>query len=442
MSKGISISNKMNRAKKLFVALLLALTGLQSIFAVTRVGAYTLPVNRYIMMSSSANGATDVTYQVGFTTNQNSATASVGGAVIDFCSNSPIIGDTCTAPTGFNINEAGLVLANQSGITDFQIESETDTNTLILSRTGGPANVNTAVAITIDLGSTGGSDGVTNPTTTNATFYARILTFATQVGAEEYESDDIDDADDDTGAAGNGPHVVHDAGGVALSTAEQITITAKVQERLTFCVFTVDGSVADTCGTGIGSTAPSGNAVTLGDTTGVLSDQGPFVDINVKYSVQTNAGGTSNSITGVAIRVKGGTLKSTPGCAETAGQNCSINAIGNTATASAAGTEQFGLCTYQSVGSGLTPSAPYNHADCNLATQTAGTATPGGASTAQFAFDNNNTDGTVSTYGDVLAVKTAGSFSTGIIALLGNIAVTTEPGIYISTLTFIATGTF
>src|SRR5262249_37516234 len=158
---------------------------------------------------------------------------------IEFCDNSPIIGDSCNAPTGLDLHAAGgsptLVLANQSGITDFQIDATgTTTNLLVLKRAGGGQSVNQNGAITVDLGTTSGCTlpaltcfGVTNPATTNTTFYARILTYATQAAAEGYTSTSV------------GSPV--DAGGIALSTAEQITITAKVQERLTFCVFITDG---------------------------------------------------------------------------------------------------------------------------------------------------------------------------------------------------------
>lgn len=384
----------------LFVAVLLFVTTIPAIMA-AHAGAYGLVTARYIEMSSSANGEADVTYSVGFTT---ATTSNVGGIVINFCSNSPIIGDSCTAPTGFLSNFANLALANQAGISGFAVDTTNSTNNTVILTNNAAPSINSSTTVTFDLGSTGVNDGITNPTTTNTTFYARILTYTTDVNAQAYAPTN----------PGGGTGVI-DAGGVALSTAAQITITSKVQERLTFCVYT-----------GV-NCAAGGSAVTLGDTNGVLDPAGPYVDKNTQYDVATNAS------QGVIIRIKGDTLKS--GAFD-------VTAIGATAAASAPGTEQFGFCTYETTGSGLTPTTPYDNANCNTTTQSAGTATPGGTGTANFAFDTNNTTGTTSTYGADFAHKTAGSTSSGLLAFIGNISNTTEAGIYTTTLTFIATGTY
>jgi len=170
--------------------------------------------------------------------------------------------------------------------------------------------------------------------------------------------------------------------------------------------------------------------VTLGDTNGVLDTAGPYVDKNTKYNVATNAS------QGVAIRIKGDTL---------ATGSFSIAPVGAAAAASSAGSEQFGFCTYRDTGggsTGLSGTTPYDSANCSTTTQSAGTGTPGGVGTAQFAFDNNASTGTMSTYGQQFASKAAGDFSTGVIAFVGNIANTTEAGIYSTVLTFVATGTY
>jgi hypothetical protein len=134
--------------------------------------------------------------------------------------------------------------------------------------------------------------------------------------------------------------------------------------------------------------------------------------------------------------MKGDTLKS---------GTFDIAAIGGTGTASTNGTEQFGLCTYQRLGTGMTVTAPYNDAACSGTTQTSGpigTGTPGGDNGALFAFDTNNTTGTTSTYGMEIATKQPGDFSSGELVFIGNVANTTEAGIYTTVLTFIATGTY
>lgn len=362
-----------------------------------------LPTSRSITLSTSAAAATDVTYSVAFTT---ATTSNIGGIVIDFCDSSPIIGDSsCGTPTGFNtLATTTLALANQAGITGLSIDTtNSDANTVVLTRS--VSSINSSTAASFDFGSSGGSDGITNPSQGNHTFYARILTFATGAAAQGYTS--------------GTPGTYVDAGGVALSTANQIQITSKVQERLTFCVYTGGSCTADTTG------AATTSAIALGNTNGVLDPSGPYVDKSAKFDVSTNA------VSGATIVLKGDTLKS--GAFD-------ISAIGGSATSSSAGTEQFGMCLYQSTGSGLTlPTAAYNNANCNTTTQTAGTGTTGGAGTAQFGF---NTANTTSASGETIATKPAGSSSTATMAFLGNIAFTTEAGIYQTTLTYIATGQY
>ncbi|MDB5186197.1 MAG: hypothetical protein JWL85_720, partial [Candidatus Saccharibacteria bacterium] len=208
-----------------------------------------------------------------------------------------------------------------------------------------------------------------------------------------------------------------------------ITVTSKVQERLTFCVYTT--------GTGNNCTTKSGTAVTLGDDNGVLYPTGPFVDKSAKFSVSTNSTGSA------IVRVKGPTL--------TSGGN-TITSIGGTPTSVVGGgTEQFGFCAYESAAStpAMSIQTTYDGAsgvpagECAGTSQTAGTNTTGGQGTgAEFAYDTNTTDGTGSTYGDLLATKPAGDFSTVTMSFIGNISNSTEAGIYTTTLTFIATGTY
>ena len=197
-----------------------------------------------------------------------------------------------------------------------------------------------------------------------------------------------------------------------MSTAAQVVVTAKVQEQINFCVYT-----GANCAAG-------GTSITLGDSYGVLSDAGPFVDKNTHYDISTNAS------SGAIIRIKGNTL--------TSGSN-SITAIGGTATGSTSGSAQFGLCNYESTGSTLTPQSPYSDSGCSSTTQSAGTNTTGGDGGAKFAF---NTTNTLSTYGDEIATDAAGTTATGVIAFIANIPVTQTAGIYTTTLTFIATGTY
>ena len=362
-----------------------------------------IPTSRKITLSSSAGAATNVTYTLQFTTAQSAASSNIGGLVVDFCDNSPILGDTCTAPTGFNNNKATLALGTQVGITGFAVDTTNSTaNRVVLTRT--VTSIATATAVTIPLG-TGAGTSFTNPTLGNHTFYARVLTYALGATAQAYAS------------ITPGSYV--DAGGVAMSTANTLQITAKVQERLSFCVYVGASCTADTTG------AATTSAFNLGNANGVLDPAGPYVDKTSKFDISTNA------LSGATVVLKGDTLKS--GAFD-------ISAIGSTASSSAAGTEQFGMCLYQSTGSGLTFSnATYSNANCSTTTQTGGTASTGGAGTAQFGF---NTTNTLASSGDTIATKAAGTTSTAVMAFIGNVAFTTEAGIYQTTLTFTATGQY
>lgn len=362
--------------------------------------------DRYIKMSSSANGSLaagqGVSYEVGF---EVPTTGNIQGVVVDFCSNTPIIGDSCTAPTGFTVGTP--TVATSGGVNTGLAGSWTATNensgrTLsITNGTGGSVSATTPVKFTLST--------ATNPTNANTTFYARIFTFATTAAVTTWLST----------ADGSSTAGVVDSGGVALSTAAQITVTAKVQETLTFCVYTS----AVNC-------AGGGTAVGLGDTNGVLSTAGPFVDKNTKYDVATNAS------SGAVVRFKAGL--------PTSGAN-TLATISTTGAASSTGTTQFGLCSYVNAGANLTIDTVYDGAagapaaECSGTTQSAGTATPGGAGTALFSFD---TAAAATTYGDDLATATAGPSSTGRIAYIGNVSATQPAGIYTNTFNFIATGTY
>ena len=119
---------------------------------------------------------------------------------------------------------------------------------------------------------------------------------------------------------------------------------------------------------------------------------------------------------------------------------------------SSAGNPQFGFCTWAAAGSqsNLTIAATYSgqnsgtyvgtSSPCGtVVSQTAGTGATGGASTAYFGY---NLTAAASTYGDTLATAAPGPFIQGRIAFLGNVSNSIVAGIYTTTLTFIATGTY
>jgi len=370
-----------------------------------------LLTSRSIEMSSSVANQTAVQYTISFKT----ATGGVPleGIVVDFCDDTPLINTSCSYTSGKSINLTSVALSSIAGPSDTTLAHWIVGNTsplLVLSNQNAAdqTNVSAGTQVTIII------TGVQNPnysacsggTPPNCSFYARILTYAAYSGATSYAPTTIGTPTDE--------------GGIALSTNQAITVTSKVQEQLTFCVYT-----GANCAAG-------GGSVILGDTQGVLYTSGPFVDKSTTYTISTNA------INGLTVRMLGNTL--------TSGSN-TINAIGGTAASSATGTSQFGLCSYVSASTAmtLTITSPYNNAACNTTTQSAGpgqTGTPGGNGTAQFAFDTTQT---TTTYGASLASASAGSSAgsaTGVIAMIGNTSVTQQAGLYSTTLTFVCTATY
>jgi hypothetical protein len=406
----MSVGQVLRRQLSYAVVLLFLLASILPLLITRSASAYTLLGEREIRLSSSEASATATSYRVDF---DLSTTGNIGGIVVTFCEGTPIIGDTtCVSPAGLSIasnafTDGAVGDVNVSGWTaavTSRVSSGSGDNTFTLTNAA-------PVAVTSDDNVVFTMTNVTNPSSVG-TFYARIMTFGTEAHAQGYTVANPEDV---------GPMI--DAGGIALSTADLITIQAKVQERITFCVHTTDDIDLDYDQTDCSTLA---DPVVLGDVNGVLDPNLPSVSKEAKYNITTNASA------GATIRMKGDTLSTGP---------YDIAEIGASAASSSIGTEQFGMCTYRDTGSatGLTPSAPYNNGNCSTATQGQGA---GVAGTAQFAFDTNATTGTTSTYGQAIAQKTAGDWSTGILVFLGNVSNVTEPGIYTTTLDFIATGRY
>ena len=377
---------------------------LQTIFTLNSAEAALL-TDRDITLGSSEGGRADVTYSVDVRT---ATTSNIGGMVIDFCTSSPIIGDTCTAPAGFNINEAGLVIANQVGATGWTVDAATTPDKLVLTRT--PSSINSGVLLELDLGSSGGSDGVTNPTANNAVFYARVLTYATGAGAQGYTS--------------TVPGTRVDDGGLALSTAEQIDISARVQETLTFCIGTTNPGPA--------CSGASGSNVDLG-----VLDQAS-VNYAAVESTFAYAQLSTNAQSGAVVTYYADELKVTGAtCSGTSSTDQCINEAGATESTIVAGTEEFGMWALRvsdGITSNLTVAANYDN--------DAGVGTPANYADDEYAFIPLATT--------TLASSTAGATVSDrvldseqlTINFVATAAATTPSGLYQTTMTFVATGTF
>jgi hypothetical protein len=374
------------RVRILAGVLLLVASSLLPLFLTQSVQAGTL-VNRYIKLSDSSSGHTNTTYSIGFTP---TVTTAIKGIVIDFCSDSPVIGATCTPPSGMDIVKASLALANITNLTaGFTVDTTNSTATRAVLVNGSGSTVATTAA-TIDLGN--GTNGVTNPTTTNTAFYARIMTYGATATAQAYTS--------------SAPGSYIDGGGVAVSTAGLIQLTAKVQESLTFCVYT---------NSPVNCAAASGTAVTLGDANGVLASTSTSYQSTAGFGLQTNAQ------SGAVVRMKGDTLCRVAGSCVSSANTITAQGASCTADSTTTSVEQFGM-RVSVVGTGITATAPYN---C-----TAG----------NHAFDLTNVN---TTYGQQIASCSAPiDEAQNTLQFSAKAATTTEAGIYSSTLTFIAVATY
>lgn len=403
--------DKLQRSTSVAAAALLLVATTVPLLSVQTASAYQVLGEREIRMQSAVVDQTELDYRVDF---ELSDATDVGGIVVTFCVGTPIIGDSdCVVPTGFNIasdafsDDGGAV--DVSGFTAAVSDVSTGgsgNNTFTLTN-ATPVSGAATDSVTFVI------EDVTNPSEVNESFYARIMVYETDAEATAYTTDDD-------------PELIQSpaqAGGIALSTAEVITIESKVQERITFCVYaTPDG---DPLAYDEGDCSNLIDPIVLGDDNGLLDSSLPSISKEAKFNITTNASAGAN------VRLRGDTL--------TTG-SFSIDAIGDVAAAHDPNTEQFGLCVYSDAGApetgGLTPLAPYASGACAGTTQGQGA---GNDNSALFAFhdDVNN-----STYGSSLAIKDAGDWSTGVLVFLGGVSNVTKPGIYDTRLDFVATGRY
>lgn len=234
--------------------------------------------NRSIAIGSSSTGANTFhtfTYTLAGGTN-------VGSIKFQYCANSPIFTEVCTAPASMNADTT--TLASQTGETGFSIDAGgTNASTIIITR--GSAGLTVAGQSSYKF------DNITNPNTAGQSYYVRISTHST-----------LD---------GSGPS--NNQGAVVFVLVNELTVSAYVPPYLAFCV-----------GQSVGSKCSSVSGFDLN--MGTLSD-------TETVTQTTQIAGATNNSTGYTVYVLGYTL--------TAGTNV-IPAMAS-AAASVVGTSQFGL---------------------------------------------------------------------------------------------------
>lgn len=396
----MTFRSKARRAGWLLVVAAFAF-GLFSAIRPSQANAYGLITTRFIKMSSSIGDANNVMYNIGFTT---ASAINLTTIAIHFCSNDPIIGDTCGVPANFSTNVSSIGFNSwtaTNGVTQPTINTTTTATPNVILLTRSASVVPSGTVFNFELGN-GTTNGFHNPQLPNVTFFARITLYASGTTV---------DFSTDT-AAKTTENAATDAGGVAMSTANALAVTAKVQEQLTFCVYTDPTS----CSGG-------GNTIALGDSNGVLSSTSTYYTNPALTTPKIDL--ASNALGGVIVRLKGDTLTSGAFSITAQGEGLSPG-FACVADSTATSSEQFGIriVTY---GTGQAAPTPGGEDDFGCL-----------AGNHKFVPTNTNT-----TYGEPF-IKTAGAtdLSTSTLELGAKASSTTEAGVYKSTLQFIATATY
>lgn len=404
---------------------------------------------RSIEMSSAAASAASVTYTISFNPATSLASGSTHGIIVDICDNDPLIGDgSCTYPAGFDWGGATPTL---TGMTNMGSSPD-----WVAAGTQGGAGAGKSQTLSLTSTTTGSLTHnsqasfnittVTNPSTANHTFYARILTFDTAAHlSTEYLGGSYSGTTRNTSFADE-----VDYGGVAMSTSSTIQITANVMEQITFCVSGPSGGSDPISANCTGAVAPS---FTLGhgSPTAVLDNN--TIDTSPVYSLLS-----TNASQGAVVRMKAGNTCTnlaahfTGGLSSGNGSSCAIEGVDSngTATAITAGAPAgnpggaFGLCV--KAGSANTVAvAPYDNAGgvtaCDSATNLSDNSGNGfGSLTTNFGME----DAVTSTYGSTL-LNTASlpvNAEKDTYVFAGTAASTTPAAIYTGSESLIATGTF
>jgi hypothetical protein len=331
--------------------------------------------SRKTVLSTSEAGAT-ANYDINVTA--ATATTLIKAFRLQVC-DSPLQSIACSAPSGF---VWGSTIATQtlggSAFANTYAGSPSGTDFLVTNALGNNVNTGQVVRFVIN--------GNTNSTTANQEFYLRVTSCS------------------DTTCNVGSPYTNNiDFGGMAVSTSQKLSVTANVQEDLTFCVGT---SISSDCST------VSGATVTLAPNPMTTSGASKGTAV---MAASTNAGG------GYIVTYNGTSFTDTTADTITAASSSGV-ALG------AGGTEQFGFNLAANSGGNF---------------GTFGAAPSGGSGAATSPYGTNNQIA-YSTAGAVQVASAAGpsSQTTYTMSFGANVAGTTKAGAYTATQTFIATGTF
>lgn len=154
-------------------------------------------------------------YTFNFTT---ATTASIGSIRFELCMNRFGV---CSVPVGLDTMAATVTLDTQSGITGFAYQQPSQ-GELLLVRTSAPVLAGVSTAYTFG--------GITNPSFSNVSFFARMYTYA---------------SDDGTGSP-------IDDGGAVSAINSAISVSGFTPETLSFCIGKTGNSCSDLDGQLVG----------------------------------------------------------------------------------------------------------------------------------------------------------------------------------------------
>lgn len=342
--------------------------------------------NRSITPSSMAVEATGVQYEVVFTPE-----TAADAFVIEFCDNTPLLGQSCVAPVGLKVDAATTSDASIS-------EEDTTENRIVATKEMTTAEQTITLA------------GITNPTNTGAV-YARIVTYADLAGAQAYQSTDA-------GA-------LIDNGSVALYFNDSVAVSGTVLETLEFCV---SGSeITANCG---GITTPT---IVLGQevTPGVFALQPGIVSEGTLHT-QIN----TNAASGAIVRLK----SSAPcgGLMRAGTDECDIVAAGENNVVANDNSARFGVRTddegSKNATGALNPIGLLQPRIGSIYNDT----------TYAFDYDENHETGVTSPFGDPF-LDTNNLPATGKnmeLTFAASVSTNTPAGLYSTDLSMIAVGKF
>lgn len=319
----ITLRNRVSRPLALCSALALMAGLVAPVLGVQKAIAAQV-TTRQIQLSRATSAATGVTYKVKF----NNKTAGSQSFVIDFCADSPIIGQACNTANLGAFTAAGAGFTNIAGAANWTITSTATT----VKGSVGTGSALPVGDVEFEL------TNITNPTIitgNNLSFYARITTYA--------------NATQGTYASPVSPGSYIDYGGVALSVNSDITITATVMETLTFCTSLV--------APGPGCTATTTPAVTIGSGSPLVLDASRVDTGTAHTQLSTNAS------SGAVVNLKTVSTTICAGLSRNGGtDNCPIAAINQaTPVQIVTGAGRFGLTVDTSTGdAGVTADPSYN----------------------------------------------------------------------------------